>query len=148
MPKARLELARQKLARALKARVSTIPPPRLGNTKDFTTASCIITEVSWASGEIGIHVRFRCVCRKVWRFESSLAHSQTVHLHWAGGETGIHVRLRCVCRKVWRFESSPAHQIDSKTNGRLAQLARAPLLHRGGRGFKSLIVHRGLIKYL
>lgn len=28
----------------------------------------------WACGEIGIHVRFRFVCRKAWKFESSHAH--------------------------------------------------------------------------
>lgn len=29
--------------------------------------------------------------------------------------------------------------------GRIAQLVRAPLLHRGGRGFESLSAHTGII---
>lgn len=39
----------------------------------------------------------------------------------------------------WRFKSSPGHVFFEL--GCLAQLARAPRLHRGGRGFKSLSNH-------
>jgi hypothetical protein len=34
------------------------------------------------------------------------------------------------------------------TFGRLAQLARAPRLHRGGRGFEPLSAHQGLIQFI
>ena len=37
----------------------------LASTQNFNT---------WASGGIGIHVCLRSICRKAWRFESSLAH--------------------------------------------------------------------------
>ena len=34
--------------------------------------------LTWADGEIGIHVRFRSVSRKGWRFESSSAHTRSL----------------------------------------------------------------------
>ena len=52
--------------------------------------------------------------------------------------------------RTWRFKSSRAHQILQNCSliciilqrqGRLAQLARAPRLHRGGRGFEPLSAH-------
>ena len=44
-----------------------------------------------------------------------------------------------VPERVWRFKSSLAHQ------GRLAQLARASRLHRGGRGFESPSAHQHIL---
>ncbi len=43
----------------------------------------------------------------------------------------------------WEFDSPPGHK-----DGRLAQLARAPRLHRGGRRFKSYIVHIAAVAHV
>src|SRR3990167_9552421 len=74
-----------------------------------------------------------------------------------------------VFARAWEFESPPGHRCGRggigrraalrglypqgcggssplvRTKGHLAQLARAPRLHRGGRGFESLSAHFGLM---
>jgi hypothetical protein len=50
-----------------------------------------------------------------------------------------------VAARLWEFESPLAHQgfftYTYILSGRLAQLARAPRLHRGGHRFESYIAH-------
>ena len=68
---------------------------------------------------------------RAWRFKSSLAHQSLFRREKSSPSDGF-IPAPGAMRK----------NVDLSRYGRLAQLARAPDLHSGGRGFESLIAHQ------